>query len=77
MQWVSLRVRWLCYLYSYIDGKLRDDRRVEDPPSPSGASHPTVLLLPSSIITNSVWSRKYLGLYDFETQESTRRKLRV
>jgi hypothetical protein len=58
-------------------GKLRDRRRVEDPPAETGPGQRTVPLPPRSIITNSAWSRKYLGLYDFETQESTRRKLRV
>lgn len=29
------------------------------------------------LVTNHVWSKKYLGLYDYEAQETMKRKLRV
>jgi len=61
-------------IWVLTNGQLLIDRLIQNPSTTAGSSEATVTQLEYSIINNYVWSRKYLGLYDYEAQEVHRRR---
>lgn len=59
------------------NGQLLIDRLIQNPGTSAGTSAATVSQLEYSVINNYVWSRKYLGLYDYEAQEVHRRRYEI
>jgi hypothetical protein len=66
----------ICIL-SCRNGQLLIDWLNKNTGTQARCSQTTVALIRFSIINNYVWSRKYLGLYDYEAQEVHKRRYEI